>query len=149
MSKTRRKPSRRASRGSSPWLWVGGIALVTVLVAAALYLSQGGNNGLPLEVDLNGAKAMRDAGAFVLDVRREDERGTGYVPDSTWIPLDQLQGRLGEVPRDRDILVVCQSGNRSGTAREILLNSGYARVTSLRGGVQVWQAAGYPFVTGP
>lgn len=145
MSKSRRKASRRASRGTSPWVWVAGAGLVVVVVVAVLVLSQGGNTGLALEVDLNNAKAMRDAGAFVLDVRRADERAIGYIPDSTWIPLDQLEGRLGEVPRDRDILVVCQSGNRSVTAREILLNHGYPRVTSLRGGVQVWQAAGLPF----
>ena len=96
-----------------------------------------------------GAKAMSDAGAFVLDVRTQAEWLAGHVPGSTWIPLEQIESRMSEVPRTRDILVVCASGNRSATARDMLLNNGYTRVSSLRGGLQIWQAAGLPFVAGP
>ena len=156
MSKKHRSATRRAGRRSSsgsPWLWIAGIGLIAVLGLGVWALSggggsTGGNGGLALEVDVNGAKSLRDAGAFVLDVRTQEEWQSGHVPGSTWIPLEQVESRFSEVPQGRDILVVCQSGNRSATAREMLLNKGYSRVTSLRGGLQVWQASGLPMVQG-
>ena len=71
------------------------------------------------------------------------------VPDSTLIPVGELENRLDEVPRDREIVVVCRSGNRSRTGRDILLKAGYPQVTSVTGGLKQWQAAGYPTVSGP
>ena len=49
-----------------------------------------------------------------------------------------------EVPRDREIVVVCRSGNRSQQGRDILLNAGYTQVTSMQGGLNEWRASGYP-----
>ena len=62
---------------------------------------------------------MYQNGAFVLDVRTVEEWNEFHAPDSTLIPLDQLASRLNEVPRDRQIVVVCRSGNRSQQGRDI------------------------------
>jgi rhodanese-related sulfurtransferase len=51
---------------------------------------------------------------------------------------------LNEVPRDRQIVVVCRSGNRSQQGRDILLNAGFEQVTSMTGGLNEWRASGYP-----
>jgi rhodanese-related sulfurtransferase len=71
------------------------------------------------------------------------------VPGSTLVPLGELESRLVEVPRDQEVVVVCRSGNRSAEARDILLEAGYERVTSMAGGLLQWRAAGYPTVRGP
>ena len=61
----------------------------------------------------------------------------------------QLAARVGEVPQDRTIVVVCRSGNRSAQGREILRQSGIRTVTSMAGGMNDWTAGGLPVVTGP
>jgi rhodanese-related sulfurtransferase len=67
-----------------------------------------------------------------------------HVPNTTLIPLDQLPSRLNEIPHDRQVVVVCRSGNRSQQARDILLNAGFKQVTSMTGGLNQWRASGYP-----
>lgn len=104
---------------------------------------------LPLEVDVAAASKLRDDGAFVLDVRQPDEWAAGHIDGATLIPLGELASRVAEVPRDRDVVVVCRSGNRSAQGRDILLGAGYAAVTSMGGGMNDWAASGRPVVTGP
>jgi NADPH-dependent 2,4-dienoyl-CoA reductase/sulfur reductase-like enzyme/rhodanese-related sulfurtransferase len=62
---------------------------------------------------------------FVLDVREPDELAVDRVPGAMNIPLKQLRARLGELPRDREILVVCRSGQRAHTATRILVQHGF------------------------
>ena len=66
----------------------------------------------------------------LLDVRRPDERAKGFIPGSIHIPLDQLRARLGELPKDREIIVHCQTGQRSYYAARILSQHGF-RVRNL------------------
>ena len=75
------------------------------------------------------ALAKRDSGAFILDVRQPEEWNEFHAPNTTLIPLDQLATRLNEVPRDRQVVVVCRSGNRSQQGRDILRNAGFEQVT--------------------
>jgi len=105
-------------------------------------------NALPSNVTVANALKMREKGAFILDVRQEWEWNWFHIPGSTLIPLGQLADRVAELPRDHDILVVCRSGYRSRKGRDILLNAGFTRVTSMDGGVKQWEAAGYPIVGG-
>jgi rhodanese-related sulfurtransferase len=62
--------------------------------------------------------------------------------------LDELASRVNELPKDRPIVVVCRSGNRSQTGRDILLQAGIA-ATSMNGGLNEWRASGHPVVSGP
>jgi rhodanese-related sulfurtransferase len=103
---------------------------------------------LAYEVDVSTAAALQDRGAFVLDVREPSEWAAGHLPGATLIPLGQLPSRLAEVPRDRDIVVVCRTGRRSAEGRDILLGAGFDRVTSMAGGINAWKASGRPVVTG-
>jgi rhodanese-related sulfurtransferase len=103
---------------------------------------------LPAEVSIADAASMRDAGAFVLDVREPDEWSQGHIPGATLIPLGELAGRVGELPRDRSIVVICRSGNRSAQGRAVLLGAGFPSVTSVTGGMTDWIAAGLPVETG-
>ena len=103
---------------------------------------------LAATVSVADAASLRDAGAFVLDVREPDEWAAGHIPGATLIPLGELASRVGDVPRDRSILVVCRSGNRSAEGRDILLNAGLPSVTSLDGGMTDWEQAGLVIETG-
>ena len=108
-----------------------------------------GPASLPLTVSVTEAAAMRDAGALVLDVREPDEWVAGHIPGAALIPLGELAARVAEVPRDRDVVVVCRSGNRSAQGRDILLGAGYTSVTSMAGGMNDWAGSGRPVVEGP
>ena len=66
------------------------------------------------------------------------------VPGAVNLPLDRLAARLSDVPRDRPLLVHCQSGYRSSIAASLLRGAGYARVTDLAGGMNAWRLAGLP-----
>jgi rhodanese-related sulfurtransferase len=99
------------------------------------------------EVSVAEAALMQADGAFVLDVREPSEWASGHIPGATLIPLGQLASRLDEVPRDRGVVVVCRTGNRSAQGRDILLGAGYQAVTSMSGGMSAWIAQGRPVET--
>jgi rhodanese-related sulfurtransferase len=115
---------------------------------ASVTAGSGQVSALPAEVAVDEASRLRDAGAFVLDVRQPEEWAAGHIPDATLIPLGELASRIAEVPADRQVVVVCRSGNRSAQGRDILLGAGHASVTSMAGGMNDWTAAGYPTTTG-
>jgi len=64
-------------------------------------------------------------GAFLLDVREPAERALGHIDDSGFIPLGQLRDRLGELPKDRPIVVYCKVGLRGYLAERILRQNGF------------------------
>jgi rhodanese-related sulfurtransferase len=99
---------------------------------------------LPATLSVEQAYARYNAGAFFLDVREQSEWDAFHIPGATLIPLGQLEARLAELPRDREIVVVCRSGNRSQSGRDTLLAAGFPSVTSMSGGVTTWSNAGYP-----
>jgi len=84
-----------------------------------------------------------------LDVRTPEEWVDFHAPNSTLIPLDELESRVNELPRDQEIVVVCRSGNRSQVGRDILRNAGFDQVSSMSGGLNAWRSAGYPTVSAP
>lgn len=92
-------------------------------------------------VDVAEAQQLREDGALVLDVRRDDEWRAGHVPDAAHIPLDQLATRAGEVPTDCRVVAVCRSGARSGQATRALRGAGLD-VVNLDGGLQAWSRQG-------
>lgn len=76
----------------------------------------------------------------VLDVREADEYEAGHIPGSVWIPLDELPGRIEELPTDQEIFAVCHSGGRSAVATRLLNNHGY-NTKNMIGGMVDWAGA--------
>lgn len=132
-------------------LWIG--ALIVLLIVAVVFISKpaalSNNPTLNMEVSVDKAYEMREAGAYILDVRQPEEWNAAHIPESTLIPLGELSSRLSEVPSDKTIVVVCRSGNRSAQGRDILLKAGFTDVTSMAGGINSWIQKGYPTITGP
>ncbi|WP_067964467.1 rhodanese-like domain-containing protein [Nocardiopsis trehalosi] len=80
-------------------------------------------------------------GGYVLDVREPDEWAAGHAPDAVHIPLGELGQRAGEVPRDRQVYVVCRVGGRSAQAVQALNDAGW-RAANVAGGMQAWALSG-------
>jgi adenylyltransferase/sulfurtransferase len=84
-------------------------------------------------------KLSDGADVVLIDVREPHEWNAGHIEGATHIPLAQVPNRLGEIPKDRDVVMICRSGGRSGRAQEFLMQQhGYTRVKNLVGGMQRW-----------
>lgn len=86
--------------------------------------------------DLPAWLASHDA--VIVDVREPAEYAAAHLPGAVLVPQADLATRLDEIPRDRDLLVVCASGMRSLRAAQFLHAVGYERVTNLDGGTNGW-----------
>jgi rhodanese-related sulfurtransferase len=84
--------------------------------------------------------AMDPERSFLLDVRSQEEWDAGNIPGAHHIPLPQLRKRFGEVPKSKDVLVHCQSGQRSYFACRFLMQQGY-RVKNLTGSYRTWKTS--------
>lgn len=67
-------------------------------------------------------------GAVILDVRTKGEYASGHVKNSMNIPLNELQGKLSKLKRDKAIITCCASGMRSASAKSILKSNGFLAV---------------------
>jgi hydroxyacylglutathione hydrolase len=84
---------------------------------------------------------------LVLDIRNPREWAASHIDGSVNIPLNHLQERIGEIPRDRRIAVHCAGGYRSSIAASILHQHGMTRLIEMAGGLAAWEAAQLPTAT--
>ena len=148
--KSQRKARKQAKQNQNLIWSVLGIILVVVVGAFIFQQNDTSAPGkLSREISVAEAATMREAGAFILDVRQPEEWNEAHIPGATLIPLGELASRVSEIPTDQEIVVVCRSGNRSQQGRDILRSAGLEQVTSMSGGLIQWSAAGYETVSGP
>jgi rhodanese-related sulfurtransferase len=93
------------------------------------------------QIDIEDALARVADGAYLLDVREQDEWDRGHAPEAHLIPMSTIQERFGELPEGEPLLVVCHSGYRSYNVTKALVAAGYDAV-SVAGGMEAWQSAG-------
>ncbi|GAA3242447.1 rhodanese-like domain-containing protein [Pseudonocardia petroleophila] len=93
------------------------------------------------QVDPTEARQLAADGALLLDVREPDEWAAGHAADATHMPLGDLDP--DSVPRDRIVVAVCRSGNRSGKAAVALAEAGID-VRNMAGGMNAWAEANLP-----
>jgi hydroxyacylglutathione hydrolase len=93
------------------------------------------------------ADRVNEGATIVLDVRAPGERAEKSIAGSVGIPLNHLAERLGELPRDRPLLVHCAGGYRSSTAASLLMRHGFRHVSELAGGITAWEAAHLPLAS--
>lgn len=88
-------------------------------------------------------------GPLVVDVRELGEVVAGRIDGAVIVPLSQFVARFRELPIDRPLMIVCQSGYRSGMAAAFLAANGYPDATNVAGGMTAWQIAKLPIRSGP
>jgi rhodanese-related sulfurtransferase len=94
--------------------------------------------------DVDGAVALElveKGGVTVIDVRMALETASGMLPGAKLIPMDELDDRKEEIPKDRTVLVYCASGGRSAAACDALAREGWSGLMNLTGGIGAWQGA--------
>ena len=96
-------------------------------------------------ISVDEAKGMMsDGGVAVIDVREPHEYNAGHVPNAKLIPVATVFARKDELPRDKDVIFICQVGQRSALACEMAAAAGLTRLFNLEGGTEAWVKAGNP-----
>lgn len=100
------------------------------------------------EISVVELAALRGAGDrhVLLDVREAWELNTAKLNECQHIPLGELPARLGELPKEIPVFVMCHGGVRSGRAVDFLRGAGFANVRNVRGGIAAWSAEVDPSV---
>lgn len=83
-------------------------------------------------------------GPLLVDVREQHEFDEVRAPGAVLLPMSSLVARIGELPPDRPLMIVCHSGNRSSAVTGFLTRSGRADVVNVAGGMDAWERRGLP-----
>ncbi|PNY82645.1 rhodanese-like domain-containing protein [Deinococcus koreensis] len=86
------------------------------------------------------------SGALLVDVREPNEYQEVHAEGALLMPLSEFESRVAELPKDRELVMICRSGARSARAGEYLMQNGYSQVANLTGGTLAWVEAGLPSV---
>jgi phage shock protein E len=109
----------------------GNIGIYIAIGAAALFFAYRAIRNRKASTALVREKI--GSGALVIDVRTPGEYKSGSYPKAKNIPVDALSARMGELPKDKPIILFCASGSRSGQAAILLKRAGYKDVLSAGG----------------
>jgi hydroxyacylglutathione hydrolase len=93
------------------------------------------------------AASIQHHGITLIDVRNGAEWGTGHIDSARHIPLGYLTDHLADIPREKPLVVQCQSGSRSAIGASVLRARGFDRVSNFTGGIAEWIKGGLPVVT--
>lgn len=93
--------------------------------------------------------AVSKAYSQFIDVRTPEEYAGGHAARAVNIPLDTLTASFDKLEKNEPVYIICQTGNRSKKAAEVLKKAGYNNVLNVTGGTAAWQAAGLPMETKP
>jgi rhodanese-related sulfurtransferase len=102
-----------------------------------------GNHPL-VDVDVKEAQALQEQGAQLIDVREPYEFANGHARGARNIPLGDLLHRKDELDSGATLLLICQSGVRSVTGQQRLLQQAFPDVRNVTGGTAAWKQAGLP-----
>ena len=98
-------------------------------------------------VSLDRARAEHESGrALLVDIREPEEHATGVAPGARLLPMRQLSARLAELPRDRPVLLICKTQNRSRAALDALRQGGWTNLRYVNGGMSEWNRRGWKTV---
>ncbi len=129
------------------WNRVWGAGLLSLLTLGCVSKSQDSQKILN-PIQARDWLVQNPTGQLV-DVRNPEEYAAGHIPGSKRLPVQELGGRLGELRKDKPILLYCHSGKRSQTASEFLEKNGFPIPFQIQGGITAWKSKGLPVKTGP
>ncbi|PLR82198.1 rhodanese [Bacillus canaveralius] len=81
---------------------------------------------------------LKDKNKQYVDVRTPGEFKGNHIPGFKNIPLHQLSQKANELAKDKEVIVICQSGMRSNKASKLLKKLGFSKVTNVKGGMSAW-----------
>ena len=145
-------PKNDPLHGNFPFLTSAWTLILPVLAIAGYWVirlinqRQMNINNQPVEMGVAEASKLDPAEWFFLDVREQSEWNKNHIEWATLISLGELSMRLAELPKNKKIIVVCRSGNRSARGRDMLLRAGFDSVTNMAGGINDWVSQGLPVV---
>lgn len=98
------------------------------------------------DISVNQAKELigKQQDVFLLDVRTKEEYNEVHIKDAHLIPVRELEQNTDKIPKDKKVIVYCASGKRSSKACKILKDKGLKELYNVEGGINKWQAEGYP-----
>ncbi len=88
---------------------------------------------------LSAQELDQKKGAVIIDVRTNKEYGQGHIPGAVHVPLADVGTKVKKLKKDKEIVVYCQSGNRSIWAIKRLIGMGYTHLYNLKGGYSAWK----------
>lgn len=111
------------------------IIMTMTLVACSPVVSK---SGVDVSVD-EALRLWQNKEAILIDIRTPAEYRAGHIPGVVNIPLDELERRIGEIPRDKKVVLICRTGNRSAQGTKLLRNKGMNNVFNSTGGMSTWK----------
>ncbi|MCE9538572.1 MAG: rhodanese-like domain-containing protein [Bacteroidetes bacterium] len=102
------------------------------------------------DISVDEAFELTKKEALIIDVREQDELAEmAYdVKNVKNIPLGELESRFAEIPKNKQVIVVCKRGGRSSQAYELLKEKGFKNISNMEGGMDAWTEKGLPTLEG-
>lgn len=117
---------------------LAGLLLTTVAMAAMQNISANDMQKI----------TKQNPDTYILDVRTLGEYVQKRIKGAKLIPIDQIQNRINEIPKNRPMIVYCETGMRSAQVGRYLDSLGFKGVSNLSQGIMGWQVRGYPIESG-
>jgi rhodanese-related sulfurtransferase len=114
------------------------VVLLILMAVSAIAAPRNINSGEAKELLAKNKKV------YLLDVRTADEFRQARIKGAVLLPMNDLQLKYYEIPRDRPVLVYCAVGSRSAIAASFLAEKGYKDVYQMADGLVGWYRSGYP-----
>ena len=115
------------------------VVFIVMLGTIATGCSHGGGaTGIDISID-QALQMWQNKEAIIIDVRTPQEYREGHIPGVVNIQLDQLEDRSSEVPKDKKVLLICRSGNRSSQGTSLLRSRGFDNVYNITEGMNKWR----------
>ena len=115
------------------------VCLIIFMILLAAGCSQS-PTGASVDVSVDEALRLWQAKeAILIDVRMPAEYRDGHIPGVVNIPLAELEKRLGEIPKDKKVVLICRTGNRSAQGTKLLRGKGLDNIFNSTGGMSTWK----------
>ena len=118
--------------------WITYIIIIALFIVWFLLKSRGSAKGIRTITTKELREAIKDKNKQFIDVRTPGEYKGNHIREFKNIPLNQLSQKLNLLTKDKEVIVICQSGMRSAKASKILKQNGFDKVTNVRGGMSAW-----------
>jgi rhodanese-related sulfurtransferase len=126
------------------------LGIIIAFSAILLYYTQSLNTEIGYgDITIEQAKSLMESkpSLIILDVRTQEEYDSDHIEGAILIPVDEIEGRLDELSKNDELLVYCQTGNRSTNAVNILQANGFTKIFHMNDGITGWIQAGSQITT--